>query len=319
MSVRLMMLAAAAVASFAGTGFATGVFSRAEAQPAPAVASDPNRLFSDSTLITKDRISIEVVGTGPDLIFVPGLSSSRETWKRTAERLRGKYRLHLVQVAGFAGEPPRANAAGPVVEPTAEAIDAYIVEARLAPATYVGHSLGGTMGLYLVEHHPEHIKKLLMADSLPFYGVLMGGPDMTPEKLKPAAEGARYAMTHSTPEQTAAQSTSIITFMVNDLEGRREAIAWGKASDRTVVANAMVEDMLLDLRPGLAAIRTPVTLVYPFDAKMGQPLDRWDGLYHAQYAPLPGINLVRVDDSRHFVMFDQPQKFDAALDAFLAK
>jgi len=306
------------LAAFAGTGVAVGVFGSARAEAA-APAKDPNRLFADSKLVVKDRISVEVVGQGPDLVIVPGLSSSRETWKRTAERLRGKYHLHLVQVAGFAGEPSRANAAAPVLEPTAEAIDAYIVEAHLAPATYIGHSLGGTMGLYLVEHHPEHIKKLLMVDSLPFYGVLMGGPNTTPEKLKPMAVGAGQAMIHSTPEQAAANSEQIISFMVNDPEGKREAIGWGRLSDRTVVANAMVEDMLLDLRPGLTTIKTPVTLIYPFDPNMGRPLDQWDGLYKGQYAPLPGISMVRVDDSRHFVMFDQPQKFDAALDAFLAK
>jgi pimeloyl-ACP methyl ester carboxylesterase len=314
MSVRTLALAAAFIVV---TGMAVAA-APALAQPA-AVAADPNRLFADSKLIVKDRISVEVVGHGPDLVFVPGLSSSRETWRRTAERLRGHYRLHLVQVAGFAGEPARANATAPVFQPTAEAIDAYLVEAHLTPATYIGHSLGGTMGLYLAEHHPEHLKKVLMVDSLPFYGVLMGGPDTTPEKLKPMAEGARYAMAHATPEQTAANSDTIIGSMVNDPEGKRLAIGWGKASDRTVVANAMVEDMLLDLRPGLPAIRTPMTLVYPFDAAMGMPLERWDGLYHGQYAPLPGVTLVRVDASKHFVMFDQPAKFDAALDAFLAK
>ena len=317
MSIRLMALAAVAVVGFSAVGAATGVFSRAEAQ-VTTPAADPNRLFADSRLIVRDRISVEVVGKGLDLVFVPGLSSSRETWKRTAERLRGRYRLHLVQVAGFAGEPSRANASAPVLEPTAEAIDAYIMEAHLAPATYVGHSLGGTMGLYLVEHHPEHIKKLLMVDSLPFYGVLMGGPQTTSEKLKPMAEGARYAMTHSTPEQTAANSDRIIGAMVNDPEGKREAIGWGKASDRDVVANAMVEDMLLDLRPGLPAIKTPVTLIYPYEAAT-MPLAQWDALYHGQYSPIPGVNLVRIDDSKHFVMFDQPAKFDAALDAFLSK
>ena len=64
-----------------------------------------NRLFPDSKLVPGDRISVEVVGRGPDLIFVPGLASSRDTWRATAERLKGRYRLHLVQVAGFAGDP----------------------------------------------------------------------------------------------------------------------------------------------------------------------------------------------------------------------
>ena len=67
-------------------------------------------MYSDSTLVVQDRFSDEIVGRGPDLVFIPGLSSSREVWKATAERLKSHYRLHLIQVAGFAGEEPRANA-----------------------------------------------------------------------------------------------------------------------------------------------------------------------------------------------------------------
>src|SRR5438270_12283511 len=94
---------------------------------AHAQAADPNRLFPGSRVVVRDRFSDEIVGKGKDLVFIPGLASSRATWKATAERLRGKYRLHLIQIAGFAGEPSRANATGEVLIPTAEAIDAYLV------------------------------------------------------------------------------------------------------------------------------------------------------------------------------------------------
>ena len=291
----------------------------AQAAAASAPVMRPLKLYPDSKLIQGDRISVEVIGSGPgpDLRAGP-VVLARKPGSARRTGLREHYRLHLVQVNGFAGAPAAANATGPVFEPTAEAIDAYIVSAHLAPATYVGHSLGGTMGLYLAEYHPEHLKKVMMVDALPFYGVLMGGPTATAASIKPMAEGAKFAMMNSTPEQTAANSARIIAFMVKDPEGNKEATAWGAASDRAVVATAMSEDMQLDLRSGLPAIRTPMTLVYPFDAAAGMPLAQWDGLYKGQYAPLPALNMVRVDDSKHFVMFDQPAKFDAALDAFLA-
>ncbi len=313
MSVRMMTMAAAGLALFGGTGLATGVFAPAQAQTAPA--TDPNRLFADSKLVVGERISVEVVGKGPDLILVPGLSSSRETWRRTAERLRGRYRLHLVQVAGFAGEPSRSNASGPVLEPTAEAIDAYIVAAHLSPAVYIGHSLGGTMGLYIAQHHPEHLDKLLLVDSLPFFGVLMGGPAATSASVKPIAEQMERATSGG---GTGYDPTPMLAAMVKDPQGLKIVLASSKASDGKTVGRAMAEDMMLDLRPGLAAMKTPVTLIYPYEAGR-VPLAQWDGLYNSQFAPLPTKTLVRVDDSRHFVMYDQPAKFDAALDAFLAK
>jgi pimeloyl-ACP methyl ester carboxylesterase len=71
------------------------------------------------------------------------------------------------------------------------------------------------------------------------------------------------------------------------------------------------------MRPGLAAMTTPLTLIYPFDEKVGVPLSAWDNLYKTQFDPIPHKTLVRVDNAKHFVMYDQPEKFDAALDAFL--
>jgi pimeloyl-ACP methyl ester carboxylesterase len=308
----MVLAAAAALACIAAADLATQA---ARAGEVSAPASDPNRLFADSTLIVRDRISIEVTGAGPDLILVPGLDSSRFTWKHTAERLRAHYRLHLIQVAGFSGEPARANATGRVLAPTAEAIDAYIVEARLAPAVYIGHSLGGTMGLYLAEHHPEHLRKVLLVDSLPFYGVLMGGPAATAEQIKPMADRMEAMMSAPGP---ANDPTPMLARMVKDPDGLKTVVAWSKASDRGVGGRAMADDMTLDLRAGLASIQTPITLIYPFDEGMGVPLAQWDALYNSQFAPLPHKTLIRVDDSRHFVMLDQPARFDAALDAFLA-
>jgi pimeloyl-ACP methyl ester carboxylesterase len=54
-----------------------------------------------------DRITVTVRGKGPDVLLIPGLTCSTAVWDATAKRLEGHYRLHLVQVAGFASAPPR--------------------------------------------------------------------------------------------------------------------------------------------------------------------------------------------------------------------
>jgi pimeloyl-ACP methyl ester carboxylesterase len=41
--------------------------------------------------------------------------------------------------------------------------------------------------------------------------------------------------------------------------------------------------------------------------------------YAAAYAGAKGAELVRIDDSGHMVMYDQPTRFRAALKDFLAK
>lgn len=284
---------------------------------APASA-DP-RLYPDSKLVVLDRISVEVVGKGPDLILVPGLASSRETWRQTADRLRGRYRLHLVQVAGFAGEPSRANGQGSVVGPTAEAIDGYIVQQKLAPAVLVGHSLGGTMALYLAEHHPDHLRKVLLVDALPLYAATMTrGQALTPEALHALAQGAGQSVRAASDAQYAASLKAQMAGMVTAPADKDRVVGWGMASDRAVVASALADDLELDLRPGLAATPVPITLIYPDYGPVGVPPGAIDGTYVPAYAPVPHKTLKRIDHSLHFVMYDQPQAFADALDAFLA-
>lgn len=287
------------------------------AVPAAAQTADPNRLFADSNVVVRDRFSDEIVGKGPDLVFIPGLASSRATWKATAERLRGRYRLHLIQVAGFAGEPARANATGEVLVPTAEAIAAYLDEQKLTPATVVGHSLGGTMLLYLAETHPERLKAAMVVDSLPFFGG-MRDPKATSDSVRPAAAKMRDAMIASSGTVTAEALEPQMAAMSKDQATRHMIAQWGALSDRSVVARAMYEDMVLDLRPGLALIRTPIALLYPDYGPLGSPAGMMEKFYPALYAPATSVKTQVVADSQHFIMLDQPQAFDAALDRFLA-
>ncbi|MGA9795518.1 MAG: alpha/beta hydrolase [Rhizomicrobium sp.] len=279
----------------------------------PSLA-DTLQFAPDSTVVTRERFSDEIVGHGPDIIFIPGLASSRETWKATAMRLKDHYRVHLIQLAGFAGEPSRANATGPVLVPTAEAIDAYLVEQHLTPATVIGHSLGGTMALYLAEKHGADLKKVMLVDALPFYSVLMAGPTATSDSIRPMAERMRASGGKMTDDQRAKMLAGMATSQAS-----KDMIAgWSKASDGNVVANAAADDMELDLRPGLAAIKTPVTMLFPDYAPVGSPAGATAIMYSGAFAPLPGVKLVPITNSVHFIMLDQPAQFNAALDAFLA-
>jgi pimeloyl-ACP methyl ester carboxylesterase len=281
---------------------------------AAVAAPQPPRLFDNSRIVSLDRISVEVVGQGPDLIFIPGLASSRETWKATAERLQSHYRLHLVQVAGFAGEPSRANAAGPMLALTAQAIDDYIVANHLGPATVIGHSMGGTMVLWLAENHPDHLRKALIVDSAPWLAQVFLSPNVTADQAKAVAEQIRNG-----PPLPEAQESQMINRMVGGEADRAMVLGWERVSDPKVVANAMADDFELDLRPGLAAIKTPITLLYPDNAPAGAPAGASDPIYSAMFAAAPTIKLKRVDNSLHFIMLDQPAVFAADLDGFLAE
>jgi pimeloyl-[acyl-carrier protein] methyl ester esterase len=271
-------------------------------------------LAKSSQTIVQDRFSDEIIGQGPDIILIPGLASSRDTWRGQIGPLALHYRIHLIQVAGFAGEPSRSNAAGAVLVPTAEAIDAYLVSQHLTPAILVGHSLGGTMTLYLAEHHPNHIKKALLVDALPFFATAMGNTQATVESMTPIAASIRANSTPDTPERMAQRMTTMAV-----AQSDKDMISnWSKSSDASVIRNALADDLTLDLRPGLAAISTPLTLTYPDYAPLGSPKGAADAQYRGAYSAVPHMTFVPITDSLHFIMLDQPKQFESALNAFLS-
>jgi pimeloyl-ACP methyl ester carboxylesterase len=265
------------------------------------------------------RFSVVIQGVAPakgaDVILIPGLASSRDVYAAEAKLLTANYRLHLIQIAGFAGEPAGPNASGPMLAPVVEQLHQYIVTNHLQPVPVIGHSLGGLLALMLAQAHPEDVSKLLIVDTLPFYGLVFDRA-ATVDSARPQAQAMHDQFVAMPSDQFAASAPFFTERLVKDPEGQRQVSASSIASDRTVFANAMLEDLGTDLRPQLAGIKTPMTLLYPYETAEG-PADQVTALYTTAYAAKPDIHLIRIDDSRHFIMYDQPAAFDKAVQSFL--
>jgi pimeloyl-ACP methyl ester carboxylesterase len=271
----------------------------------------------DAGAFSSDRISVTAEGAGPDVILIPGLTSSPSAWRATGATIPG-YRYHFVQVKGFAGTPVEGNAAGPVAAPVAEEIARYIAEAGLARPAVVGHSMGGTMGLMLAARHPGSVSKLMIVDQLPFMGAIFGPPGTTAESVRPTADALLAQMRANTAEEREKRLVTMSTAMVDNEAHRQRVIAEGRASDRAATANAFHELIVTDLGPELPKIAAPTTVLYV--TPRGTPFNdaQIDAFYRAAYAPLKGAKLVRVPDSAHFIMSDNPERFRAEMKAFLA-
>ncbi|WP_454884791.1 alpha/beta fold hydrolase [Sphingomonas oryzagri] len=286
-----------------------------------AVAMVPYLLTHPATVHAEvpasGRIAVTVTGEGPDVILIPGLASSAHVWDATVAALSGHYRLHVVQVAGFAGTPAGANASGPVMIPVVEAIHAYVTANHLKAPAVVGHSLGGLMAMKLAIDHPADVGRLMIVDSLPFFGMTLG-PQATVTQTTPQAAAMRDKLIGGTQEDYAANEPIVMKRLVkSDGPVAQAAVFAASASDRRVVAQAMYDDFTTDLRPDLARITQPVTMLYPWDAATGVPQAAFDGLYTSAYAPLKQAKVQRIDGSFHFIMIDQPAAFQAAVEAFL--
>ena len=251
---------------------------------------------------TPSRFSVEVTGAGPDVILIPGLASSRQVWRRTIAAIPG-YRYHLVQIAGFTGEPVRDNIAGPVVAGVAEQLALYIASRGLKAPAVVGHSMGATIALELALRHPDTVGKVMVVDMLPQPSGMRGS---TPDEVRPLADNLLAIA-------EAPQGRALVGALAG-LFGPSGDPAL--QSDPDVVARSLHELATTDLRPQLAHLKVPVTVVYACASpRIGPEVDR---VFAAAYRGARQVKLVRIDDSSHFIMGDQPAAFRRAMRAFLS-
>jgi pimeloyl-ACP methyl ester carboxylesterase len=271
-------------------------------------------------LIQMGHISVQVIGKGRPVMLIPGLSSPRESWDAVGEALAKDHKVYLVQVNGFGGDDPRENLKPGVLAGIVEDLQALIARDKLDRPAIVGHSMGGLVGMMLAARHPASVGRLMIVDSLPWFGVLMGAPGMKTSvaELEPQAARMRDAVAsgYGKPADPAAIERNLqgMTLKPENMVRMRK---WAAAADPRVTALALYEDLTTDMRGELGRITAPVTVtyawnaIYPREAQAGQ-------FYQAQYAGLTGVKLVGIGPSAHFVMLDQPEAFRTALNAFLA-
>jgi pimeloyl-ACP methyl ester carboxylesterase len=247
------------------------------------------------------RFSVEVQGSGPDVILIPGLSAGRNVWASAVRAVPG-YRYHLIQVAGFAGDPARGNARGAIVAPLAEEIARYIEESRLRRPAIIGHSMGGTLAMMLAADHPRLVGRVMVVDMLPAPAGLFG---QIPNDAATIARGI------SALTDTVA-GRRLFTSFVNVFAPQDSSF---RTSDPAVVGRAMNELAALDLTDKLPAIHVPLTIVYASpNERAGPGVDR---RYSHAYADAHNPRFVRIDGSGHMIMVDQPARLQAAIRAFL--
>jgi len=252
----------------------------------------------------------------PDVVLIPGLGSSRVVWDAEAKLLAPNYRLHVVQLNGFGGSAAGVNATGAILPGVVEELHQYISSAKMTPVV-MGHSMGGLLTMMLADKYPADVKKMIIVDTLPYYAVLFK-PDATVETMKPQADVMKQQIIAAPADQFAAMQSVVVPQLVKNVDAQKVVAGWDVADDRTVFAQSMADDLTTDLRGDIATIKTPMLLLYPYDAtSQGPDPAKVDAMYHGAYAAKPNATLVRVDDSRHFIMFDQPGKMDAAIEGFL--
>ena len=272
---------------------------------------------SDTPAFTSDRISVTTRGTGPDIILVHGVGAKADVWAAIADSLDESFRIHIVQMNGFAGVPAAANADGPVAAPVAEEIARYIQEQKLERPAIVGHSMGGSIGLMLAARHPDAPGKVMVLDMPPYLGSVMAPPGTPPDSIRAMGDQLRAGFLQTPLDSPTVLEQMLPTMTRND-SARAVLLQYSRASHRATVGNAMHELIVTDLRPELSKITVPVVVLYVMPVGVPVSPQQMDSGMRESYANARTARLMRIDDGTHYIMFDQPGRVVAEIRNFMS-
>ena len=263
-----------------------------------------------------DYIDVVTRGGGPDLIFVHGLAGHRDLWTEVAHHLDDRYRLHLVQIKGFAGIPARGDDTL-VVSRVAQEVARYIREKRLNQPAILGHSMGGTIAMMLAAREPGLVERIIIADMMPFLGVMFGGPEATVQSVRPMADQMRTQMLKVESGAPGDSLTSMMATMTRVARMKPVLVQYAATSDRRTVVNAFHELIVTDLRPELSRITVPVLVLYAVPENSPLTPENFEAGLKQAYGGVRNVRFVRVPDANHYVHLDNPARFVGEVDMFM--
>ena len=265
---------------------------------------------------------------GRPVILIPGLECGPWVWQRTIADLEKNHVVYAVTLAGFDGVPPPAPdaKAGTLLDRADASLLQLIEQKHIDKPVLVGHSIGGTLSLRFAGEHAKLISGVVAVDGLPIFP---GMDRVSVAQRQAIAAQAKAQLAGMTPAQFKAAALPYMQHMgvIDPQLAAREAPLVGR-SDAKAAADYMGADMAADYRPGLKQANVPILEIAPYYApdarryaamrKQRVPDEAQKAAYYqGLLANAPNAKVVSISPSRHFVMLDQPAKFQQVLDGFL--
>ncbi|WP_204344441.1 alpha/beta fold hydrolase [Psychroserpens algicola] len=246
-----------------------------------------------------EAFEVEVRGQGDPIVLFPGFTCTGAVWEDLVANLSKTNECHIFTFAGFGDVPPIDT---PWLSKIKSSISKYISDHKLEEATIIGHSLGGTLGLWLAADENARYNKVIVVDALPSTGALMM-PNFNSETIvydNPYNERL-LQMDAKSFELMATQMASAMS-----LNKDRQALIkdWMLKADRKTYVYGYTDLLKLDLRETIAKITIPITILA---ATQPYGEDVVKTTYETQYKNLKNYTIEYAKDSAHFIMFDQPE------------
>jgi proline iminopeptidase len=263
-------------------------------------------------------------GTGrPVLVLSGGPGLDCDYMEPVAQELARKTQAVLVELRGTGrSRPPVIDAQTVSVKACLADLEALRAHLKLERWTVVGHSAGGTLGLFYAAAHPASVEALVLVScGHVVYEADNAVTDNAMMRLCPSERQQLEELGKSTAgtpdERTAARLKLLAPGYFFDRDKAAAMVAAMKPdSVHADTMRLLMRDMLhpgMDLRPALKDVARPTLVV----AGRQDPLD--PKVQYEIHLALKDSTLELIPRCGHFPWIEQPERFYAAVDRLLAR
>ena len=256
--------------------------------------------------ITTDQgiVHYEVYGRGRPVILLHGWLGSWGLWQETMSFLGQHYRTYALDFWGFGESGKKRDTYA--VQDFVSLVGQFMEQLGIVRAPLVGHSMGGTVSLSVAIRYPERVSKV----------VVVGSP-IVGSSLAPLLKLAGYRVNAFLLFNMMGPFRAFMKYYYSRriCTDPRFPDMMDRDLSRTTVESFLRSIASLrrtDLRPVLDQVKVPVLGIYGDKDKIVHPL-QWKPLQSG----IPRARIERFPQAGHFMMLEEPSRFDAILGNFL--
>jgi pimeloyl-ACP methyl ester carboxylesterase len=259
---------------------------------------------SHFAVLDGNKIHYDSFGAGDEaVVFIHGWTCDSTFWKAQAPIYEQRRSL-LIDLPGHGlSDKPEIPY---TMDLFARAVDAVMSDAKVRKATLAGHSMGTPVAVQFLRMHPEKVAGLVIVD-----GFIPQPPKTDAEWEKQKAQSAERVKAYRAPDYKSV-ATRMLDFMFTkqtDPSLRNQIQTKMLSAPQYVMASAMEGMMAME----------PLTESYPrlpVEAVMVKR-DNSAGYQEFLKQHFSLIGYREFDDAGHFLMMEQPEKFNTILREFL--
>lgn len=240
------------------------------------------------------------------MLLLHGWLGSWALWRDTIEALGRNYKTYSLDFWGFGSSSPTDDGFTFSVPNFVELVNQFMDRLGIRRAPLIGHSMGGTVSLGMAIKYPERVVKVGVVGS-PITGSSLN------LLLKASGYQAVARFFFISPPAVKLFLSGYAYFMANDGPRMSRMI---RDDFSQVTVNSFFESIgtlrETDLRPQLNAIDIPTLGIYGRKDIIVNP-----NQYRDLKAGVSQAQMHMFQNSGHFVMLDEPDKFHRTVQDFL--